>query len=480
MFSMVTEKHYRPGKFTRFVIYPFGGLLFLAVLTVILIMAQGYRFTFNGGKVGLVKTGMLIVTSRPFNGQIFLNGKDSKTLSGFYLLPAKISGLNPGNYDVQIKKSGYRTWEDHLEITPNMVTWANYVLLFAEKLNVNKVDVPTGTMIAQSLNGRHLLFSDSSQSSFTLRSVDTNNLSVKDFWPQTGITDTWLTSPQIVSAEYSSGNDRLLVMVKNGDKVESVIADATGSQPKLTKLSTVLGKNFAESWWNPSNDNELFMRDGENIYLVNVNDTSLGNPIATDVVSLNIADNHLIYYVAKNANGTYVLSKMNLDGTQKETLVDSIAPSVSYKIGFSTQNNIVAVLNNDTKELNAYYIGNAVKKYSLKMSSDVLGFDWSKNGQKLNYFGTNFVKRYDWEKNKEVAASLSDITLSVDWYFDENHYIVNSDEGLYVIDFDGSNKVSISDGTTVNSDLDQGNNNIIYSTKSTDNKISFYRYISEF
>jgi hypothetical protein len=478
---MVTTKHYKPGKFARFVLYPLGAIAFFMLLTVVLILANGYRFTFNNNKVGLVKTGMLIVSSRPFlGGQIFLNNKATKDYSGFYLLPTKISDLTPGTFDVQIRKSGYRTWEDHLEITPNMVTWADYVLLFADKLNINKINVPTGSMIAQSLDGRHILFSDQTQTNFTLKSVDTNNLSVKDFWPQTGITDTWLTTPQILSAQYSINNDRLLLKIHNGDKVDSVVADNTGSQPKLVDLSTILGKNFTDAWCNPANNDQFYMLDGENVYLVNISDTSLGNPIADNVISLNVADNNQIYYVAKNSDGTYYLSKMNLDGSQKETLVDSIAPGASYKIGFSSQNSIVAVLNNTTGDLNTYYIGNAVKKYSIKMSGNVLGFDWSKDGQKLNYFGKNFVKRYDWENNKEVSDSLTDTTLSLDWYFDENHYLVVSDKGLYVIDFDGSNKVSISNAATINEILDQGNNNIIYSTKATDGQATFYRFVSEF
>ena len=443
-------------------------------------MANGYGFTFNGGKVGLVKTGMLIVTSRPFDGQIKINGKVTKYNSGFYLLATKISGFLPGTYDIEIAKTGYRTWKNSMDITPGMVTWANYVLLFADKLNINKITVPTGTVVTQSQNGRHILYADKSLTSFSLKSLDTNNLAVKDFWPQAGVTDTWLVSPQIVSASFSTNDDRVLLSIQNADKLEYVIADGTGSLPKLIKLSTVWGKNFSEFWWSKANNSEVYLRDGNNVYLVGINDAVLPAPLATDIISLEISDSRQIYFVGKNASAIYYLGRMNLDGSQKEILEDTVAPSKSYKLGYSPQTFIVSVLDNDTKELDSFYIGTSVKKYSLKMSGNVLGFGWSKNGQKLFYWGSDFAKRYDWEKNKEIAANLTDTTLSLDWYFDENHYIVTSDKGIYVIDYDGTNKVAISDGASTTSDLDQGNNNIIYSFKAVDGTTTFYKYISEF
>lgn len=477
---MVTGKHYKPSKFTRFVLYPFAGLVFLAVLTVILIMANGYRFKYNSGKVTLVKTGMLIVTSRPFDGQIVLNDKNTKYRAGFYLLPTRISGLAPGFYNVEVKKTGYRNWENRLEITPNMVTWANYILLFADKLNVNKINVPAGHEVARSQNGRHILYANATQVGFELKSMDTNSLAVKDFWPQSGITDTWLVQPKILSSQYSTNNDRVLLTIQNGDKTQYVVADGTGSQPKLVRLSEVFAKQFDMGWWSLTNNSELYLRESGNVYLVNINDTVLQAPIATNVISLYISEARLILYVTKSPASVYTLNKMNLDGGQKEAIVESIVPSRSYQLGYSSQNNVVTVLNNDTGLLDSHYIGSGAKKYSLKMSDGVLGFGWSKNGQKLNYWGKDFVKRYDWEKNKEVTASLPGTILSLEWYFDENHYIVTSDKGVYVIDYDGANKVDMSDTVTTLSVLDQGNNNIIFTTKAADGSTTSYKYISEF
>ncbi len=477
---MVTGKPYKPSRFTRFVLYPIVGFVFFAVLVVILIMANGYRFTFNNNKVGLVKTGMLILTSRPFDGQISLNNKTTKYRSGFYLLPTKISAHTPGFYDVEIKKNGYRTWRNRLEIIPNMVTWANYALLFAEKLNISKIDVPQGQVVAVSQNGRHMLYANTTETSFDIKSFDTNNLSITDFWPQTGISDTWLIKPNILTAKFSAGNNKALLGVQNGSKVEYVVLDTTGSQIKIIKLSEILAKSFDKGLWSYTNNSELYLRENGNVYLVNINNTSLASPLASNVVDFMITESKQIVYVEKGVDSVYSLNMMDLDGNKKERIVSSMVPSKDYQLDHSSQHNIITVLNKDTHVLESYYVGNATKKYSLKMGEGVLGFEWSKNGQKLHYWGKDFVRRYDWEKGKEINTPLEGNTLNVGWYFDENHYLITTDKGIYVIDYDGTNRVNISDVTTLTTVLDQGNNNIIHSIKESDGQTSYYKYISEF
>lgn len=197
---MVTGKPHKPSRFTRLVLYPLAGVLFLIILVFVLALANGYRFTYSNGKINVTKTGMLIISSRPFDASITLNGKLFKQKTGFYLLPTKISGINPGAYNVEISKKSFRTWKNTLEINPNLVTWANYIILFPEKLNITKIDVPQGEVIGKSDNGRHILFAGNAAGVFSLKSMDSNNLTTKDFWPSVSPTEGWLVSPQIVSA----------------------------------------------------------------------------------------------------------------------------------------------------------------------------------------------------------------------------------------------------------------------------------------
>ena len=476
---MVTGKPHKPSRFSRFVLYPLGGVVFFVVLTVVLTLANGFRFTYTNGKIGLIKTGMLIVTTRPFDATITLNGKLTKYKSGFYLLATKISDLKPGNYDIEIAKKGYRTWRDTLEIKPNMVTWANYILLFAEKLNISKIDVPTGNVIAKSENGRHILFS-SSTDKFSLKSLDSNNLSVKDFWPTTSPAETWLASPQITSAEFSPSSDFVLLRVANGTRTEYVVSDASANTVKLIHLNTTLGQDFDNAWWNITNDSELYLQTKSGISLVGINATSLPSPIVISPISFKVDESRQVFYVSKNDSGTYSVDRMNIDGSNKATIVPSVVTSKLYKLGYSSQSSMLTVLNNDTGDLTAYYIGNSNKKTSVLLSGGVTSFGWSKNGEYLYYYGKDFVKRYDFTKNKEIETHLDNIPSSLRFYFDENHYFLTNSKGDYIMDADGSNVVPISESPTSTTVLDTGNYNTIFATKDLSGKETFLKYISEF
>jgi len=476
---MVTGKPHKPTRFTRFVLYPLTTLFFLAILTVVLTLANGYRFTYTDGKVGLTKTGMLIVTTRPLDAAITLNGKLTKHKTSFYLLPTKISSLKPGKYDVVITKKGYRTWQDSLEIKPNMVTWANYILLFAEKLNIAKIDTPAGSVIAKSENGRHALFANT-EGTFALKSLDTNNLSVRDFWPTTAPAETWLAAPRVISAEYSPNSELALLRITNGARTEYVVADASANPVKLIHLNTTLKQDFVNAWWNTAGNSEIYLQTASGINLAKIDATSLPAPILTEAISFKVNDAKNLLFVAKTPTGTYAVDRTNLDGSNRTTLVGSVVAAKNYQLSYTQKNDIVTVLNVDTGDLTTYYIGNTKKKTATVLSGGVTAFNWSKNGEYLYYYGRDFVKRFDTLKNRESDTYLADVPDSVHWYFDENHYIVTNAKGVFVMDLDGSNIVPIVEEKPVVAIHDTGNSNILFAIKDAAGKSVFSKYFSEF
>jgi hypothetical protein len=476
---MVTGKSHKPTRFARFVLYPIAGIIFCIILAVLLTLANGYRFTYKEGHVSLTKTGMLILTTRPFDASISLNGKTTKYRTSFHLLATKIAALKPGNYKVEVKKSGYRTWTNTLDIQPNMVTWANYILLFANKLNIAEIEVPRGTVIAHSESGRQLLFMDRT-TAFDLVSLDVNNLSQRKFWPISTPLETWLTLPIIQSAEFSPNTEIALLKITNGARTEYVVSDTRSGSAKLIHLNVTLGQDFDNAWWSVSNSGELYLQTAKGISLVNIGDSVISTPVLDSAVTLGVDRSKQVLCVAKDAAGDHSVERMNLDGGNKATLVGHIESAKSYKLGYSTQRDILTVLNNDTGELTAYYVGNKSKKTATLLSSGITYFDWSKNGDYLYYYGKDFVKRYDWEKEKETVVALTETPIKLGWYFDEHHYVLTNIKGTFVMDVDGSNIIPISETPVSFSTYEVSNNNIIYAKKDTLGVTKFYKFISEF
>lgn len=98
---------------TSFVLVALGGFFIIQY-------AQGLRFDIKGGS--FKHTGILVATSNPDAAQVLVNGE---------LKGATNSNLNlpPGNYDVQIAKDGFLTWNKRLQIQAGTVTKTDALLL---------------------------------------------------------------------------------------------------------------------------------------------------------------------------------------------------------------------------------------------------------------------------------------------------------------------------------------------------------------
>lgn len=92
-------------------------LLFGVLAPILIIYVQGWQYPGSDRRPG--KTGILAVRTEPAGADVLLNGKPVGTT------PLSERFLEPGDYQVSIEKSGYRTWQKRLNIAEGLVTWAN-------------------------------------------------------------------------------------------------------------------------------------------------------------------------------------------------------------------------------------------------------------------------------------------------------------------------------------------------------------------
>lgn len=129
-------------------------VLFLLIVTIAVILyGKGYNFSFGGGKIGILGTGLLAATSQPDGAGIYINNHLTSATNNTV-------SLSPGEYDIKIVKSGYFPWEKRIKIDKEVVSSA-YALLIptAPKLdNVTDVGIsnpvldPTRTKITYTVS----------------------------------------------------------------------------------------------------------------------------------------------------------------------------------------------------------------------------------------------------------------------------------------------------------------------------------------
>lgn len=96
-----------------------GTIIFIIIGTLLMIRyAKGYRPTMEGTVKG---TGLLAANSFPTGAEVYIN--DQLTSATDTTL-----NLDPGEYDVTIKKDGYYNWSKHLVIEKELVTQTNATL----------------------------------------------------------------------------------------------------------------------------------------------------------------------------------------------------------------------------------------------------------------------------------------------------------------------------------------------------------------
>ena len=112
------------------------GLVAIAIgLTSIILVygANGYGINTKTGE--LIQNGLLFVDSKPAGASIYLNGQlQSDTTSARLVLPA-------GNYDLAIKKSGYRDWNRKFTLNEQSIARYIYTFLFPTKLTNQNLKV---------------------------------------------------------------------------------------------------------------------------------------------------------------------------------------------------------------------------------------------------------------------------------------------------------------------------------------------------
>ncbi len=95
-------------------------IAFIAILLTVIIYARGYRLNFLHKSI--VPTGILVASSNPDGGKIYINGELNGATNSNISLP-------PGVYNVEIKKDGFADWKKKLTIKGELVVKADALLI---------------------------------------------------------------------------------------------------------------------------------------------------------------------------------------------------------------------------------------------------------------------------------------------------------------------------------------------------------------
>jgi len=133
-------------KKNRLLLY-FLTALFLIVTPMVILYTQGYAFDWQARK--MIKTGGLFFKSSPREAMVAINGRDVKK-TNFLSGEVYLTGFLPKEYNIEIKKDGYRNWKKKLEVQGTIVTTAKNIFLLPQTINFSPLSVATTSSTVES------------------------------------------------------------------------------------------------------------------------------------------------------------------------------------------------------------------------------------------------------------------------------------------------------------------------------------------
>lgn len=205
----------------RLVFLAFLGLFLISAPLVVLYTA-GYRF--NPQKMGLVKTGLLAVSSEPKSATVFIDGVDTEQKTNLIL-----KNVMPGEHLIRLEKEGYWPWEKKLEVRENETTFIQKAELF--------------------LSGEPTVKTDSGYLTYTI-DPDGKKLAYAS------ITEGWI---EIWSRDLSSGEEKLLSRLPSDDSAEISLSWSLFDETLIVKET----KNLTAVWRliKPDGQSDLFSKN---------------------------------------------------------------------------------------------------------------------------------------------------------------------------------------------------------------------------
>lgn len=101
------------------------------ILLSIILMFVAYGFGYKNGQV--IQNGLVFLSSSPSPAQIYLNGERYKSNTNTRII------LPAGTYKVDLKRAGYRDWQESIEVDGGQVEPYTYPELFPLSLTTNTV-----------------------------------------------------------------------------------------------------------------------------------------------------------------------------------------------------------------------------------------------------------------------------------------------------------------------------------------------------
>jgi len=411
--------------------------LFFVIAPILVLYAIGYRYDFENKSFRQI--GMIILKSKPDNANISVNNKyKSET-------PFRIKNLLPNEYAIKVSKDGFNSWEKNLSVESKKVTWASNIVLFYEKPEINKLSDIALNKFSISPNYKKIIASSDHNNDFGIWLIDIESKQSEKIYPISE--DVHQISPVTNNTKYSNfkwspDSKKIILSIKDDELENSLILDVNQDTEPIYINSSYDLKTRDIQW---KNNEEVYLLDESgNIHQIELNLKYAPKRILENITNFKFSKgNDEIIYISKEKN-EYKLS--SIKGETKNHILN-LPKDEKFEIGIGKYNNISLLLKNK-KELLLINLDTNEPKV---IGNNINTFRWSKNKNKILFFGNNELWFYALQKEseKETTAFAYDYNESnlltrysteiknAIWYPNKEYVTISLENNMKIIELDG-------------------------------------------
>ncbi len=433
--------------------YVLVAIAIVLAASVLLMISYGFSISKDGE---VIQNGLVFVSSKPTPADVYLDGiKKSKPTNTRYNLPE-------GQYDLQLKRDGYRAWQRKVSVRGGQVQRFDYPFLFPESLNSSTLKTYPGaagadTLVTTTPDNRWLFI----QQKAGAASFDVYDLKAPTKDP---LTFTIPASAYAAGGEQdwevvSWADDKVHVLLKHyygKSSFEYLLIDR-GDATQTVNLSAAFGESPSKLQFINSKYDRYYLYDeaAQTLQKATLNQPE---PVAflANVMTYDTYQNDTVLYVTPSTKDTTEVELRLLEG-QETNVIRTFPSGTTYHVAVADysrslfvaataeKSNVVYIYKNPVSQINNANIGVAVPAGVLKISKpNFLSFSAggrfvvAEHGTDFATYDNEYKRQYVYHKNPPLDAGQSHAT----WMDGARlQYVSNGD--LYVFDYDGINMVSL-------------------------------------
>jgi len=450
-------------------------LAVVAIVTVLVLIIQGYRFNRYDGR--LEQGGLVQFDSQPSGATVMADSSElaNKTASKIV--------LSAGSHTIAIGKDGYNTWKKDVIVKPGTVLWLNYALLFPTNPKVSTAaKYPAVASALPSPNERIMaVLADATIPEITLTTLDTDNpVTTKLTVPASAYTQPVDGAAQSFSLVEWDKDSHLLLVKHAVNNTQEYISVDTRDASRAVNVSAGLGVSASVMRYALNDSNVVYMlTTSYELRRGNISSMTLSGPLASAVDDFSVSESNVIMYeTLPDANDQRIVGYVSSDSGKAKMLssysgLGGTALLASFGSYYGEHYVVILhgttldILRGDLPASDSNAVLSLTHYASLTVANGGDHLDFSPDNNRMVYVTKGArVMTYDLELKDAATTTLQEpLTRDIQWL--DGYHMLSANKDGYYYDYDGTNSQKFASNVLdLPAALESGNKYLYYFTKS--------------